>query len=704
MDYCENCGEEDASCNEDCDSGTCDQTNKKWCDNGDWKESNYCDNCGGEDSSCVFECSANSCDVDNKFWCNDGRWNNSDYCSKCGGRDYSCSASCTSGECDGKVNRWCDGGTWTQLGYCGHCDDSDCTGTCISNACDLISDKWCSNGEWVSEGYCENCGNKDYSCFNECKDEVCDINANKRCSNGEWFNTNAYCNYCALKDSDCTITCAEGECDTSYKKTCKGSSWTDESYCDECKASDSTCLINCSAAKDNCCTGIDEGTCDPDCTESADEDCKECTAAQGDCCYPSSDAVCDSDCPSGIDPDCASNTCQNKGDCQIGSPCADDSHCNSRFCKDKKCAQASCSDNMKNGKESDVDCGGSCTKCSDDESCNIGGDCESNYCAYGTCNSDACFDKELSGSETDVDCGGACPTKCGEGEYCESDNDCISSSECYLDKCTVCGSANDNCGTDTGSTDSDGDGMPDEWELQHGFDPNDPTDASGDGDKEGLTNLDEYKAKTKWGRSTDPNKMDTDGDGYSDKKEIDAGTNPLDADDKPKSKIWIILLMLLGGVLVGGAGFFAYHMITAKGKEGLKPIGGQIPKFVKRPATPVMPRAPVRRVIPGQAGKIKDMQKKRAEEKIKKRGKAFEAFGDTKLVERKLKEITSKKEGKEVSSKKPGIVKGETKKPKQDVFVRLSREVTEAKKKAGKPTKEGEKVTKKLKKIVKKKK
>jgi hypothetical protein len=40
------------------------------------------------------------------------------------------------------------------------------------------------------------------------------------------------------------------------------------------------------------------------------------------------------------------------------------------------------------------------------------------------------------------------------------------------------------------------DGMPDDWELQYGFDPLDPSDASGDADGDGATNLQEYQAGT----------------------------------------------------------------------------------------------------------------------------------------------------------------------------------------------------------------
>ncbi len=67
-----------------------------------------------------------------------------------------------------------------------------------------------------------------------------------------------------------------------------------------------------------------------------------------------------------------------------------------------------------------------------------------------------------------------------------------------------------------------GDGIPDDWKVAHGLDPNDPNVALEDPDDDGLTNLEEFQ------NGTDPHNPDSDGDGLSDGDEVHLyHTNPL---------------------------------------------------------------------------------------------------------------------------------------------------------------------------------
>ena len=70
-------------------------------------------------------------------------------------------------------------------------------------------------------------------------------------------------------------------------------------------------------------------------------------------------------------------------------------------------------------------------------------------------------------------------------------------------------------------TDSDGDGMADEWEEENNLNPNADYDAGEDYDNDGLTNIEEFE------NNTHPMTSDTDGDGMDDGWEIQYGFNPL---------------------------------------------------------------------------------------------------------------------------------------------------------------------------------
>jgi len=74
------------------------------------------------------------------------------------------------------------------------------------------------------------------------------------------------------------------------------------------------------------------------------------------------------------------------------------------------------------------------------------------------------------------------------------------------------------------TADTDADGLPDGWEVQHGLAPL-VDDSALDGDADGLNNTLEYASQT------DPASADSDGDGVSDGDEHSAGSLPNDARD-----------------------------------------------------------------------------------------------------------------------------------------------------------------------------
>jgi hypothetical protein len=141
------------------------------------------------------------------------------------------------------------------------------------------------------------------------------------------------------------------------------------------------------------------------------------------------------------------------GVCTAGGTCVE---CNtSNDCTDPQkpvcnasnvCVAATCTDNMKDGAETDIDCGGPlCMKCDDGKACSAanGSDCKSGVCDSGTktCKAPSCTDGVKNGNELGTDCGGDCllasPAKtCPNGTPCNTGSDCTS---------TVCN--NNVCGT-----------------------------------------------------------------------------------------------------------------------------------------------------------------------------------------------------------------------------------------------------------------
>ncbi len=134
------------------------------------------------------------------------------------------------------------------------------------------------------------------------------------------------------------------------------------------------------------------------------------------------------------DIDCGGNC----GKCGSNKSCVSASDCQSGICATvdmgKACAPPTCSDFVRNLDESDIDCGGSCSKCLLNKACSSGSDCASTFCYRNLCVT-SCHDGVKDFNETDVDCGGAGCSKCGEKNMCSGNSDCQSLS-CVGGLCT----------------------------------------------------------------------------------------------------------------------------------------------------------------------------------------------------------------------------------------------------------------------------
>lgn len=120
--------------------------------------------------------------------------------------------------------------------------------------------------------------------------------------------------------------------------------------------------------------------------------------------------------------------------CVVGQACADFADCATDSCIDEVCRSASTSDSRKNGTETDVDCGGNAApKCSMGRACAADADCRSRNCDRGVCSPGAANGKR-DGDETDVDCGGVGADACAVGKGCAVDGDCVSAS-CNIVAC-----------------------------------------------------------------------------------------------------------------------------------------------------------------------------------------------------------------------------------------------------------------------------
>lgn len=237
--------------------------------------------------------------------------------------------------------------------------------------------------------------------------------------------------------------------------------------------------------------------------------------------YACSDKVKDGD---ETDIDCG-GSCTAK--CTNSKVCISNRDCKSAYCVGNICKAGSCTDSYVNHDETDTDCGGSCSrKCDISQKCKKNTDCETSICSEGTCIAEGpCSNKRLDEGETDVDCGGLCVAV--KNKKCSLNQKCLENSDCKTGVCGPVGRCANQNDLDTDGVLNDRDNCP---EAQNKDQKDTDMDKTGDAcdkdnDNDGMPNEWEVKYGLNPLDSSDA-LTDLDADGLANLKEFKAGSSP----------------------------------------------------------------------------------------------------------------------------------------------------------------------------------
>lgn len=113
--------------------------------------------------------------------------------------------------------------------------------------------------------------------------------------------------------------------------------------------------------------------------------------------------------------------------CKDGETCKVSPDCASKVCARGVCQAPASTDGVRNGDETDIDCGGSrAPPCESNQTCVVASDCRNRVCTSTLCAEGRQDDGIRNNDETDIDCGGAKSAipRCTAGQGCISDTDC----------------------------------------------------------------------------------------------------------------------------------------------------------------------------------------------------------------------------------------------------------------------------------------